>query len=333
MSPQAAELAKLVVTALVKPWDALEKVGHGGIDRLSGWVQGEPKQRYERLAQEIEQKLAQLPAHEIGKPESLAAALSMAGVLFGENGLTIDELTRQLLNRDEAIKEQTRRFDLRRESRDEPEASICRQHVIPAIFDALFADADALREIDLAFKRAVLEHLGDIQRLPDESAAALKRLAAQALVRKPYRRFDRDRHAPSALLQAEYAIVPFEGRKEFLDDAIGWCADEHDLGIRLYVGPGGMGKTRIAIELCDQVSVRMPEEGWRSGFLAQRFAGVPEWLLPNLRDGREPLLIVVDYAETRPPGPHPASGARARSSDRAQAPAPAACAQRWRLVV
>jgi tetratricopeptide (TPR) repeat protein len=300
VSAGAAAAAKFVVTALVKPWDAIEKIGHDGIDRLSGWVQGEPKQRYERLAREIEQKLAQLPSDEIGTPEKLEAALSMTGVLFAEDGLTIDELIRQRLNRDEAIKEQRRRFDRCPESGDEPEASICRQHVIPAIFDVLFADPASLEEIDLAFKQAVLEHLDDIRRLPEESAAALRRLAAQALVLKPYRRFDPDRLAPSALLEAAYAMVPFEGREDLLDDAIDWCADERDLGIRLYVGPGGMGKTRFAIQLCDQVCSRMPEQGWRSGFLARGFAGVPDWLLPNLRDGREPLLIVVDYAETRP---------------------------------
>lgn len=300
MNTRAAGLAKFVVTALVKPWDAIETIGQGGIDRLSGWVPGEPKQRYERLAQEIEQKLAQLPAHEFGGPEKLDAALSLAAALFANDGLTVDELIRQHLNRDEAIKEQRRRFDRRPESRDEPEANLCRQHVIPAIFDALFADPSSLEEIDLAFKQAVLEHLDDIRRLPEENAAALRRLAAQALVLKPYRRFDPDRLAPSALLQAEYAIVPFEGRRELLDDAIRWCAEERDLGIRLYVGPGGMGKTRFAIELCYQVTVQMPKQGWRSGFLARGFAGVPEWLLPKLRDGREPLLIVVDYAETKP---------------------------------
>jgi hypothetical protein len=296
----AAETAKLVVTGLVKPWDAIEKIGHVGIDRLGDRVQGEPKERYQRLARQIEEKLAQLPSHEVGAQGRMNAAISVAGTLFAEDGLTIDELIRQRLNRDEAIKEQRRRFDRRPESRDEPEASFCRQHVIPAIFNALFADPASLEEIDLAFKQAVLENLGDIQRLPEESAAALKRLAAQALVRKPHRRFDPNRHAPSALLEAAYAVVPFEGREELLGDAIAWCADERGLGIRLYVGPGGMGKTRFAIELCDQVRTHMPEQGWRSGFLARGFADVPEWLMPNLRDGREPLLVVVDYAETKP---------------------------------
>jgi hypothetical protein len=60
-------------------------------------------------------------------------------------------------------------------------------------------------------------------------------------------------------------------------------------------GPGGTGKTRLLIELCRHVRLRR----WRAGFLHRETPAVPSWELDGLVDGGQPLLLVVDYAETK----------------------------------
>lgn len=83
--------------------------------------------------------------------------------------------------------------------------------------------------------------------------------------------------------------VPFRGRgpelaalRSFLDDPrlfLWW----------IVTGPGGAGKTRIALELC------LRADGWRAGFL-RHFSAKETWSLsPSWRPHR-PTLIVVDYA-------------------------------------
>jgi len=59
-----------------------------------------------------------------------------------------------------------------------------------------------------------------------------------------------------------------------------------------------MGKTRLMIEFCGQLS----GNGWRAGFL-NRSAGGTGWLLPvdALIGTATPLIVVIDYAETRLP--------------------------------
>jgi 5'-methylthioadenosine/S-adenosylhomocysteine nucleosidase len=104
--------------------------------------------------------------------------------------------------------------------------------------------------------------------------------------------------APSALLRAEFSVVPFLGRTSELNDLLEWSRDDRELSARLYTGAGGMGKTRLMIELCKQLR----GEGWYAGFLSRELAveGLPQVLRASTRD-HDRCLIVVDYAETRIP--------------------------------
>ena len=102
-----------------------------------------------------------------------------------------------------------------------------------------------------------------------------------------------ERLLPSSLLRSEYGVVPFIGREHELEDLRAWCDAEHELGLRLVTGPGGQGKTRLALNV-----IAWAEQcRWKSGRL--RADCGPETLreLCSLPDH---TLVVVDYAETRP---------------------------------
>ncbi|MBV9928724.1 MAG: tetratricopeptide repeat protein [Acidobacteria bacterium] len=104
--------------------------------------------------------------------------------------------------------------------------------------------------------------------------------------------------ADSQLLRAEEALLPFDlARQPDIDRLNEWLDDEQwPQAVRLMTGAGGQGKTRLALEICQQ---RL-KSGWQAGFLdseleANRMGGI--W--QELRRLNRPLLIVVDYAETR----------------------------------
>jgi tetratricopeptide (TPR) repeat protein/glycosyltransferase involved in cell wall biosynthesis len=104
--------------------------------------------------------------------------------------------------------------------------------------------------------------------------------------------------AISQLLRAEKALLPFdEVRQPDVDVLNNWLDDEKwPQSIRLITGPGGQGKTRLARELCN----KRIESGWIAGFLDSSLAPnkmAASW--QTLHNLNKPLLIVIDYVETR----------------------------------
>ncbi|MFJ9690605.1 tetratricopeptide repeat protein [Kitasatospora sp. NPDC101183] len=97
--------------------------------------------------------------------------------------------------------------------------------------------------------------------------------------------------SPAALLQAEQRIVPFHGREELIGRLRAWCA-QGGFGARLLYGPGGQGKTRLALHLSDLLAA----EGW--AVLWPRPEAEAEQVR-EIRHASRPLLVVLDYAETR----------------------------------
>jgi tetratricopeptide (TPR) repeat protein/DNA-binding SARP family transcriptional activator len=99
-------------------------------------------------------------------------------------------------------------------------------------------------------------------------------------------------HLPSALLRAEYGVVPFQHRDDELAALIAWLREESPLSCLLITAEGGQGKTRLALEFCSMVG----DQGWTAGMLRN---DLPAELLARVgaEGGRQ--LIVIDYAEGR----------------------------------
>jgi len=85
------------------------------------------------------------------------------------------------------------------------------------------------------------------------------------------------------------------GREALLAQLGAWL-EGAGVSVQVLTGPGGRGKTRMAVELCRQAR----EKGWLAGFAAgdemarfRRQNAVGEW------NWTKPLLVVVDYAAAK----------------------------------
>ena len=99
--------------------------------------------------------------------------------------------------------------------------------------------------------------------------------------------------SPASLLRADAEVVRFRGRVEDLERLITWCEAGERCSVRLLVGPGGQGKTRLA----RQLAIQLQRNGWNSGLLTEQ-ADIAA-AQANLQYLTCPTLLVVDYAEAR----------------------------------
>jgi hypothetical protein len=95
------------------------------------------------------------------------------------------------------------------------------------------------------------------------------------------------------LLDPRRELAGFVGRQEELAALMAWCQDDYAARLRIVTGPGGVGKTRLAVELAE----RTARQGWTSERVADGQEGGAVTALRAVTRGRG--LLVVDYAETR----------------------------------
>ncbi|MDX3784126.1 trypsin-like peptidase domain-containing protein, partial [Streptomyces europaeiscabiei] len=179
---------------------------------------------------------------------------------------------------------------------DPPGWSHTQLEAVPAY--VLASDPEVRELVEEHTGRAMLLEPADLQHLTDRTASP------------------RPPRSPADLLRPEQAVVSFMGRESLLNDLTGWCQPSADqahptpdggaggmwgweqsvVQARLLTGAGGAGKTRLAAEL----AARMTRQGWTAIRLTTDM-GVP---LDSLSGVCRPLLVVVDYAETRIPQLH-----------------------------
>src|SRR6266404_3197168 len=105
--------------------------------------------------------------------------------------------------------------------------------------------------------------------------------------------------SPAELLRADVEAVRwFDERNAQLGELVDWCSDQEEaFAARLIIGAGGLGKTRLARHL----AALMRDRDWLTGMVfAETGEALPAVPMSRLSTCTLPLLLVVDYSETRP---------------------------------
>jgi Tetratricopeptide repeat len=134
---------------------------------------------------------------------------------------------------------------------------------------------------------AISDYLSRRRARAEATRERLERVSASATIPVPL-----SEPGPAALLRADRQVVGFIDRPE-LERLRGWCDNGGQQRVLLLTGAGGVGKTRLALQLARE----------------KEAAG---WVCRVVRPGEEadsvravravssgPVLLVIDYAETR----------------------------------
>ncbi len=110
------------------------------------------------------------------------------------------------------------------------------------------------------------------------------------LTRRQHRKLETDLLTPYSM------AVPMIGRVPEMTELREWLANGKPISIRVLVGRAGTGKTRLALELCDEAV----SQKWDAGFVTER--ELERFMAQqNLATWgwQRPTLIVIDYAASR----------------------------------
>ncbi|MBC7227401.1 MAG: hypothetical protein H5T61_09215 [Thermoflexales bacterium] len=126
------------------------------------------------------------------------------------------------------------------------------------------------------------------------------------------------------LLRPDYRLVPYTGQpfEAMRDDLLAWARRLEDaqppVGLRTHIGPGGAGKTRLLMEVGEELR----QESWWVGFL--RAGRLTKDNAPILCADARPTLLIVDYIADRGEEVRSLLRAAAKAADEDKRPAPLA---------
>jgi hypothetical protein len=90
------------------------------------------------------------------------------------------------------------------------------------------------------------------------------------------------------LLDPRRELVGFVGRQEELASLVAWCADDRAPRLRIVTGLGGVGKTRLAVELAE----RMKRRGWTCDRVADGKEGEAVWTALSVIETRFSQILL-----------------------------------------
>ncbi|KPA12785.1 TIR protein [Candidatus Magnetomorum sp. HK-1] len=113
----------------------------------------------------------------------------------------------------------------------------------------------------------------------------------------PIFQWDKNKSSPGALLRADCSCaVPFHFREQEMKDIENWVVSDFRLALRLYIGAGGRGKTRLFIEACK----KLQQKGWNAGFLDFENIDILNDVFNKMKIKYEKgCVIIIDYAGTK----------------------------------
>jgi tetratricopeptide (TPR) repeat protein len=98
------------------------------------------------------------------------------------------------------------------------------------------------------------------------------------------------------LLHPYSLALPLVGRDSVMQELWSWLRSDAPISVRLLVARGGVGKTRLALQLCEE-AVR---EGWHTGFITraelERFRAQQNL---SMWGWQRPTLAIIDYSAAK----------------------------------
>lgn len=278
------------------PAGGLAEAGTQVVDALLGEA-NRSAQTIDDLIERIGSGLEAFAVSEHVPPEAFDRALMNASLVMSNYAPTSAELVALDLDAERVRRELYRRAGPILGTLDEADRSLCIQ-VLSQTIGSLIKSPTLLQDFQQQFQQAVLTRLSDLIQTASDPATAARgatKLAAFAMIGNATWPWARDRYPPSALLRANYAVVPFYGRRETLEWMGDWLTEDSQVDLAAITGPGGMGKTRFMLHACEEARW----QGWRAGLLHSSVIEVTTAHLDALAEGSPGVLLVVDYAETR----------------------------------
>lgn len=104
--------------------------------------------------------------------------------------------------------------------------------------------------------------------------------------------------SPAEIIPAAATAVPYLDRDGFLQTLLDWVNSPSPFETYLIGGPGGSGKTRLALEVClaSSSTLGFPSKERIAGLLV---SPMPVGAIQALCGIKQPRVIVIDYAENR----------------------------------
>ena len=111
------------------------------------------------------------------------------------------------------------------------------------------------------------------------------------------------RNRPSGMVLAKHRITPFLDFDQRLNKLINWATSSikpsanalRSVSGRLYVGDGGTGKTRLALELAD----KLDDRGWEVARISENADQNRIWRSLVGKTKPRGILIIIDYVEAK----------------------------------
>lgn len=304
-SDRYTALKRAALAALIEAADTLSTPA-GPVFAGLGTLVRELRAAKQALPQEVQDALSDLRRdyerllRAEGSRASLPLALDAALGILAHHGLGPEELAALSLDPYRAARQTLRDGTAYPRDLDEATEELVRR-LVREHYRLLLTHQRALELVGVAALAALLERTAALQ---DSLLRLLEadRVRARRHVRWPRPTYDPGWGLQPVMIRPEYRLVrEYVGRahRESRDELLTWLRGLADrpvgqrVAVRLYVDPGGAGKTRLLLE----VGEVLRDQGWSVGFLALD-GGTPE-NASLLVDVPGPALLAVDYAGIR----------------------------------
>ena len=332
---RSALLKKAGISALVEGIKAVPGVGSlvvAGVVGSGVYLDGTitapelPEQARDALRQLTEDYRELLANEARNHPDDNTLELALVATLeiLATQGLSAAELARDAgLDAAEAARLTLQRADGQVQDLYDDQARALTRRLVGDYYRILLGHKDALDLVGAPALQTILARLSDVEAKLQPRLSAILANQAQLLNRErvrawrkarwPVRPYPAESTLHPYILKPEYRLIPYTGagQKAMRDELVAWA--QHlgrdgapRLGMRLYTGPGGAGKTRLLIETGE----KLRQAGWAVYFLGESVtpADAPHLLAAPLASPAPlalsappaaPTLLILDYVAGR----------------------------------